>query len=235
MTLDVDDIEALLPQTQCQLCEFPGCRPYAEAIAQNTASIDRCLPGGVETLQALASITGQNASPMIEEMKQKSKAPSVALIREAHCIGCTKCITACPVDAIIGGPKAMHTIITDACTGCELCLPPCPTDCIELLPIPDPNEEDKKNRAVKAKQRYEKHVARQQAEQSLARDLSSTGNPTPKGKITETLHCDKTNKLSLIQAALAREKARKSQSAKVSDTLQDPKNKSETWIPPKES
>ena len=127
----VDDINALLPQTQCQLCEFSGCKPYAEAIALGEASIDRCLPGGIPTLKALASITQQPSAPYESAMQIKTKPDSTVLIHEEACIGCTKCIKICPVDAIIGSGKHMHSIMPSICTGCDLCIPVCPTDCIE--------------------------------------------------------------------------------------------------------
>lgn len=135
--LDPDEIDKLLPQTQCGLCGFAGCRPYAEALAEKEASINLCPPGGIQGLLALSDYCGENAEPFMEEMKQKEKFPHKAIIREAECIGCTKCIKACPVDAIIGSAKSMHTIITDQCTGCELCIAPCPVDCIDMVPTSD--------------------------------------------------------------------------------------------------
>ena len=132
MTADLADrIDAILPQTQCTRCGFDGCRPYAEAIAEGRAPINRCPPGGREGIAELAALL---AAPVLaldpacgtEEPHRK------ALIDDAHCIGCTKCIVACPVDAIIGAPKRMHTVIAALCTGCELCLPACPVDCIDM-------------------------------------------------------------------------------------------------------
>lgn len=129
-----DKIEALLPQTQCGQCEYTGCRPYAEAIANGEADINRCVPGGETTIQELADLLDREPLPLDEELGEE-KLPVVAEIIEDICIGCTKCIQACPVDAILGTAKHMHTVIADECTGCELCLPPCPVDCIVLLPI----------------------------------------------------------------------------------------------------
>lgn len=129
-----DQLDAALPQTQCQLCEFDGCRPYAEAIINKAAPLDRCLPGGIPVLKALGEIMQQDISAHIEELRAKTKEPTLVVIDEATCIGCTKCIDACPTDAILGSGKKMHTIITDACTGCELCIPPCPVDCIDIIP-----------------------------------------------------------------------------------------------------
>ena len=129
----VERIDRVLPQTQCGQCGYPGCRPYAQAIAAGAADIDQCPPGGEAGVRALAELLGREPKP-VNPANGVQKPPVVALIVEADCIGCTKCIQACPVDAIVGGPKLMHTVIADLCTGCELCLPPCPVDCIELLP-----------------------------------------------------------------------------------------------------
>lgn len=130
--LMVDAIDAVLPQTQCGECGYPGCRPYAIALAQGTETIDRCPPGGVETVKALATILDCDPTPYLETAARQTRAPSLAVIREAECIGCTKCIQACPVDAIIGTAKHMHSIINHECTGCGLCVEPCPVDCIEM-------------------------------------------------------------------------------------------------------
>ncbi|MFV8783827.1 electron transport complex subunit RsxB [Microbulbifer sp. SA54] len=129
----VDQIDALLPQTQCGQCGHPGCRPYAEAIA-NGEAINKCPPGGQATINDLANLLDVEAIPLdaehgVEDVKK------VAFIREAECIGCTKCIQACPVDAIVGAAKQMHTVIVDECTGCDLCVEPCPVDCIDMVPL----------------------------------------------------------------------------------------------------
>jgi len=129
----VEEIDARLPQTQCGQCGYPGCKPYAEAIARGEVEINRCPPGGQETVEALADLLGVEP-PALEG---EERPPAVAIIDEEKCIGCTLCIQACPVDAIVGAPKQMHTIIEEACTGCELCLEPCPVDCIHMVPIPE--------------------------------------------------------------------------------------------------
>jgi Na+-translocating ferredoxin:NAD+ oxidoreductase subunit B len=126
-----DQIDALLPQTQCGQCSYPGCRPYAEAIAAGEADINRCPPGGEPTVLALADLLGRDPKPLEAETREKA----VAVIDEQTCIGCTLCIQACPVDAIVGAAKQMHTVIEDECTGCELCLEPCPVDCIVMVPL----------------------------------------------------------------------------------------------------
>lgn len=131
----VDKVDAILPQTQCGQCGFPGCKPYATAIAGGEVPINRCPPGGEEGIQKLADLLGVEFLPFGGEAQPKPKA--VAYIDENTCIGCTLCIQACPVDAIVGAAKQMHTIIAVDCTGCELCLAPCPVDCIAMNPIPE--------------------------------------------------------------------------------------------------
>ena len=126
-----DQINDLLPQTQCGQCGYAGCRPYAAAIAEGQADINRCPPGGEATVLALADLLGRDPKPLEGEVKEKS----LAVIDEQTCIGCTLCIQACPVDAILGAAKQMHTVIAEQCTGCELCIAPCPVDCIVMLPI----------------------------------------------------------------------------------------------------
>jgi electron transport complex protein RnfB len=121
-----------LPQTQCARCGHPGCRPYAAAIAAGEP-INRCPPGGEPVIRALASLLGREPLPL-DPALQPAPPPATAYIREAECIGCFKCVQACPVDAIVGAPRWMHTVIVSECTGCELCLPPCPVDCIEMRP-----------------------------------------------------------------------------------------------------
>jgi electron transport complex protein RnfB len=128
----VDRIDEILPQTQCGQCGYPGCRPYAEAIASGEADINQCPPGGEAGVRALADLLGREPKPLDPEHGEE-KPRTVAVIDEAACIGCTLCIQACPVDAIIGAPKLMHTVIEAECTGCDLCLPPCPVDCITMV------------------------------------------------------------------------------------------------------
>lgn len=129
-----DQINGILPQTQCGQCGFPGCRPYAEAIADGEA-INKCPPGGEATIGELATLLDIEAIPLDEEHGEEN-VKSTAFIREDECIGCTKCIQACPVDAILGSAKHMHTVISSECTGCDLCVEPCPVDCIDMIPEP---------------------------------------------------------------------------------------------------
>jgi electron transport complex protein RnfB len=129
----IESIDALLPQTQCGKCGHPGCKPYALGIAEGEA-INKCPPGGDETIAGLAQLLKR---PILPLERERGEAPAqVAFIREAECIGCTKCIQACPVDAIVGAAKFMHTVIVDECTGCDLCVAPCPVDCIDMLDLP---------------------------------------------------------------------------------------------------
>ena len=135
----VEKIDALLPQTQCGQCTYPGCRPYANAIAKGEADINQCPPGGETTIIALADLLGKDPKPLNPE-NGAEKPPRVAIIDEQVSIGCTLCIQACPVDAILGAAKQMHTVIEEECTGCDLCVPPCPVDCIDMVEI-NPNLE----------------------------------------------------------------------------------------------
>lgn len=130
----VDQIDGILPQTQCGQCGHPGCRPYAQAISEGEA-INKCPPGGQSTINAIAKLLDVEAPALDEEHGEESELPTVAYIREDECIGCTKCIQACPVDAILGAAQQMHTVIADECTGCDLCVEPCPVDCIEMRPV----------------------------------------------------------------------------------------------------
>jgi electron transport complex protein RnfB len=127
-------IDALLPQTQCTKCGYDGCRPYAEAIAEGGADIDQCPPGGEAGVAKLAELLGREPKTL-NPANGAYRSPQVAVIEEEICIGCTKCLQVCPVDAIVGASKLMHTVIASWCTGCELCIPPCPVDCIVLEPV----------------------------------------------------------------------------------------------------
>jgi electron transport complex protein RnfB len=184
-------IDALLPQTQCRQCGFAGCRPYAQAIATGQADINQCPSGGEVVIQALAALLGYAPKPL-NPQHGVHKPSQVAVIDEQACIGCTRCIQACPVDAILGAAKQMHTVIAQECTGCELCLPPCPVDCITLQPA-YPTEWDQQ-RADRARRRHIARLAR------LERDRREQ----------ETRLRNKTAAATrAIQAAVARVKAKK--------------------------
>lgn len=152
-------LHALLPQTQCRECGYPDCESYANALMQDEKNIGLCAPGGVETLKNIANLLKRDPTPYLEEAKNRRRNPAIVIIREDECIGCTKCIQACPVDAIIGMSKHMHTILADECTGCGLCIEPCPVDCIDILPQQTPTYEPSKALA-----RYEAKKIRQQQE-----------------------------------------------------------------------
>jgi electron transport complex protein RnfB len=211
----IQRIDALLPQTQCGKCGHPGCKPYAEGIASGEP-INKCPPGGSETIAALSELL---QVPVLELDISRGSAPAqIAYIREAECIGCTKCIQACPVDAIVGAAKLMHTVIIDECTGCDLCVAPCPVDCIEMRPLPQSTLavvgglaltlEEQRARAAKrnhARRRFERRNARLQREeqQKLAeRQARAQRAAQP----VET-------RLDPVQAALERVRAQKAANA----------------------
>ena len=183
-------VDALLPQTQCRLCAYADCHSYASAIVTKGETINRCLPGGVKVLRELGALLKQDVETFVPEMTEKTRLPQIAVIREAECIGCAKCIQACPVDAIIGSAKLMHTVIADVCTGCELCIPPCPVDCIDLAPTA--TSVSSTSFSVQSSQRYQRHTAR------LARQEVELSQPTPR----ETLEA----RQAAIQAAVVRKK-----------------------------
>lgn len=172
----ISKIDALLPQTQCTRCGYPACRPYAEAIANGLADINQCPPGGQAGVDALAALLGRE-SKLLDPNFGIEAAPTVAVIDEDVCIGCTKCIQACPVDAIVGAAKRMHTIIADECTGCELCIPACPVDCIGMVTtsIAPLEREAILNRAASAKRRFEtrnRRLARKDDERQARREAN---------------------------------------------------------------
>jgi electron transport complex protein RnfB len=196
----LEQINDRLPQTQCGLCSYKGCRPYAEAIAFHNEKINRCPPGGLATLNALANLLAIDPKPLAAQMAAVAKPPMQARIREEECIGCTKCIQACPVDAIIGSAKQMHTVLLTECTGCELCVTPCPVDCIEMYEIPKPLYQP----AI-AKQRYRAKLQRLSQVQKI-KALQSEQN-----ELANNLANAVNTRQAAIAAALARVKAKKIQ------------------------
>jgi electron transport complex protein RnfB len=176
-------IDRLLPQTQCTRCGYQGCLPYAQAIASGEAAINQCPPGGTETIVSLAELLDRNVAPLNRDNGLEA-APTVAFIDEARCIGCTKCLPPCPVDAIAGAPRRMHTIIAELCTGCELCVAPCPVDCISMIPlltsvVPTLTLPD----AADSRARYDAHnerIARRAAERAATLAAKKrNARPTP--------------------------------------------------------
>jgi electron transport complex protein RnfB len=159
----IEQINALLPQTQCGQCGYKGCRPYAEAIAIGLADINQCPPSGDEGISELADLLGVAPKPLNPDFGEH-KSKSVAFIIEQDCIGCVKCLAVCPVDAILGAAKFMHTVITAECTGCELCIAPCPVDCIVMQPVEELSITEKHIAAHHAQQRYEARCKRKAQE-----------------------------------------------------------------------
>jgi electron transport complex protein RnfB len=211
----IQRIDALLPQTQCGKCGHPGCKPYAQGIVDGEP-INKCPPGGDETIAALAELL---KVPVLELDVSRGSAPAqVAYIREAECIGCTKCIQACPIDAIVGAAKLMHTVLIDECTGCDLCVAPCPVDCIEMRPLPPStlpvvgglafSLEEQRARAAKrdhARQRFERRNARlQREEQHKQAEREARAKRAAQSEVTT---------LDPVQAALERVRAQKSAGA----------------------
>lgn len=203
----VNRINALLPQTQCTRCGYPACRPYAEAIARGEANINQCPPGGAAGIKALADLLDRSIVPLDPAFGVEA-APVVAVIDEAHCIGCTLCIQACPVDAIVGSAKRMHTIIASECTGCELCIPPCPVDCISLLTIAsEPLVRDNvEQRAALARRRFDARNHR--GEQAVAR-RNLRRAATSASVIPSSLPSSAPLGREAVLAAIARGKARR--------------------------
>ena len=165
-----DAIDRLLPQTQCGKCGYAGCRPYAEAVAERRASPNRCAPGGHDGAAAIAALLGEEPRP-VDPLYGVPGPPTRAVIDEARCIGCTLCIRACPVDAIVGASRLMHTVVAAACTGCELCIAPCPVDCIAIVVAAERDNQSRQAAANDARRRFEarnKRLARLR-EEALAR------------------------------------------------------------------
>ncbi len=173
-----DSIDALLPQTQCARCGYAGCAPYAAAIASDAADINQCPPGGQATIDALAALLGRTAMSLNPANGNAGPA-RIALIDEARCIGCAKCLPACPVDAIVGANRHMHTVIAASCNGCELCLPPCPVDCITMVPardaagaaLPQADWQTLRAQAAVHRRRYDAHRERHQRSDEERRQL----------------------------------------------------------------
>ena len=193
----VERIDALLPQTQCTRCGYPACRAYAQAIAIGEADLNQCPPGGEAGIAALAALLGRVPKPL-NPANGVEKPREVALIDEAACIGCTKCIQACPVDAIVGASKFMHTVLADECTGCDLCIPPCPVDCITMVPAPD----DGRSPPARADHYRARYVARNAR---LEREASERAAELAAKKVALT-----DTRISAVQAAIVRARAKKS-------------------------
>jgi Na+-translocating ferredoxin:NAD+ oxidoreductase subunit B len=205
-----DRIDALLPQTQCTKCGYAGCRPYAEAIAAGTAQINQCPPGGAQSIAKLAALLGRAPLPL--DANHGTEQPlRVARIDEALCIGCTLCIQACPVDAIIGATKRMHTVLPQVCTGCDLCVAPCPMDCIAMIDVDPPRAWTSEDAAV-ARVRFHQRKARL-AQDKLDNEQRLAAKAVAKlrelDERDDLTHQQIEQKKAVVQAAMERARARR--------------------------
>lgn len=220
-SLLADQIEDLLPQTQCTKCGYPACRPYAEAIAEGKASYNQCPPGGMEGIARMASLLGKPVIPLNPANGIERPRP-VAVIDEEICIGCTLCIQACPVDAIVGAAKQMHTVVPELCTGCDLCVAPCPVDCIDMVEVtPGRTGWDawSQEQADAARQRHQFHVFRLRrakeendarlAAKAVAKLKAVEAEPT----LSPAEKTEQDRKKAIIQAAMERARLQKEQQA----------------------
>ena len=216
-----DRIEDLLPQTQCTKCGYAGCRPYAEAIAEGSAAYNQCPPGGAEGVARLARLLGKPVIP-INPVHGLERERPVALIDESVCIGCTLCIQACPVDAIVGAAKQMHTVIAELCTGCDLCVPPCPVDCIAMIPVtPGKTGWDawSQQAANAARRRHDQRTARLQREKAdndarlAAKAAEKMKEVNAEMAVTPEEQAEKERKRAIIAAAMERARLKKAADA----------------------
>lgn len=207
-----DQLEDLLPQTQCTKCGYPACRPYAEAMASGEAEINQCPPGGMEGVRRLAAATGRPVIP-INPVNGVERPRPVAFIDEALCIGCTLCIQACPVDAILGAAKQMHTILPSLCTGCDLCVAPCPVDCIAMVPVTGERtgwDAWTQHDADAARSRHDFHEARLRREREendarlAAKAVKKMQEVTAEATNTPAEVAEKERKRAIIAAAMER-------------------------------
>lgn len=200
----IQTIDAILPQTQCQECGYPACKPYAEAIVNDDEDIGLCAPGSLEVLDKIAALTDQDPLPKHDAVLARTRPAQIAVIDEDRCIGCTKCIPPCPVDAIVGAGKMAHSILTDACTGCARCIAPCPVDCISLEAIPEPSAAQAQRNADTARTAYTRRLARQ----ARGPDLRTQANPNADIKSTSPAKAGRDESQALIAAALAAAQAK---------------------------
>jgi electron transport complex protein RnfB len=210
LTLLVDAIDGVLPQTQCTKCGHTGCRPYAEAIACGSADINQCPPGGTAGIDALARLLERPARPL-NPANGVETPRTVAVIDERLCIGCTLCIVACPVDCIIGAPKKMHTVIASQCTGCDLCVTPCPMDCIAMVPVASPGEWTRAD-ADAARRRHAQRNARRARERAPSDErlgANAAAANTHADTRGDPLDAERARRRAVVDAAVARARARR--------------------------
>ncbi len=216
-----DRIEDLLPQTQCTKCGYPACRPYAEAIADGSAAINQCPPGGAEGIARMAALLGKPVIPLNPVNGVERERP-VAVIDESACIGCTLCIQACPVDAIVGAAKQMHTVVPSLCTGCDLCVAPCPVDCIAMVPVtPGHTGWDAWSQAEAdaARKRHDARAARLKRDKEendarlAAKALAKLNEVNASAPATDEERAEKERKRAIIQAAMERARLQKEKAA----------------------
>ncbi|MDB5726859.1 MAG: rnfB [Noviherbaspirillum sp.] len=225
----VDQIEDLLPQTQCTKCGYPACRPYAEAIAGGEANYNQCPPGGIEGVARLARLLGKPVIPL-NPVNGAERPRRLAVIEESLCIGCTLCIQACPVDAIVGAAKQMHTVVAELCTGCDLCVAPCPVDCITMVEVTpgrtgwqawsqqqaDAARERHDFRTLRLRREREENDARLAAKAAAKlRETQAEAALTPEARIEQE------RKKAIIQAAIERARLKKEQMAAQTQAARD--------------
>ncbi len=214
-----DRIEDLLPQTQCTKCGYPACRPYAQAIADGSAAYNQCPPGGAEGIERIAALLGQPVIPLNPANGTERERP-LAVIDESACIGCTLCIQACPVDAIVGAAKQMHTVLSALCTGCDLCVPPCPVDCISMVPVTPGRsgwEAWSQADADAARARHDARARRLQRDKEendarlAAKAVAKLKEVDASTPVSDAERIEKERKRAIIQAAMERARLQKEQ------------------------
>lgn len=238
-----DQIEDLLPQTQCTKCGYSGCRPYADAIAEGSAEINQCPPGGAQGVARLASLLGKKVIPL-NPVHGYERPRSLAFIDESLCIGCTLCIQACPVDAIVGAAKQMHTVVTSLCTGCDLCVAPCPVDCIVMYPASGEAtgwDAWSQAEADDARARHDFRTARLQREvqeneaRLAAKAVAKMQEVTQEAAVTPEELAEKERKRAIIAAAMERARAKAAAATSASASTNDTPAPNATTAPKKDA
>lgn len=236
-----DEIDAVLPQTQCGQCGYPACRPYAEAIAKGEADINQCPPGGAAGIRDLARVLGVEPTPLNPKYGREKPEKTVAVIDENLCIGCTLCIRACPVDAILGTAKQMHTVIAQECTGCDLCIAPCPVDCITMNPVKQDFAESDirvrdrdREKANLARRRYEFRQRRLALEKAgrAARLHNRKSELQTAAQAAEKIAAEKAAKKAAILAAVERVRAKRAKTTAAQVNVHSSDKRTPPSVPP---